>query len=161
MSLPRVVVIAYGNPLRTDDGLAWRAADELQKKFSSPEIEILQVHQLAPELAESISRAHAVIFVDAAAPQPGKTHPGEIRIVEIGEHEINRAPNSALHHQFSAISLLAIARQLYRSCPRAFVATLTGEDFNIGESLSPKIQYALPEFVQRIEKFIRSLIKAR
>jgi hydrogenase maturation protease len=161
MSLPRVVVIAYGNPLRTDDGLAWRAADELQKKFSSPEIEILQVHQLAPELAESISRAHAVIFVDAAVAETEKTWPGEIRIVEIGEDKINRAPNSAFHHQFSPISLLAIARQLYRSCPRAFVVTLTGGDFNVGESLSPKIQRALPEFVQRIEGLIRSLIKAR
>lgn len=161
MSLPRVVVIAYGNPLRADDGLGWRVADDLQKKFSSPEIEILQVHQLAPELAESISRAHAVIFIDAAVAEIGTTRPGEIRIVEIGEHEINRAPNSAFHHQFSVISLLAIARQLYRSCPRAFVATLTGEDFNVGESLSPKIQRALPEFVLRIEGIIRSLMKAR
>lgn len=160
MSNPRVVVIAYGNPLRTDDGAGWHAADELKNRFAAPEVEILQVHQLAPELAENLSTVQAVIFVDAAVAEPGKTHPGEVRIAEINEHKVNQAPHSTFHHQFSPPSLLAIAGKVYHARPRAFVATLTGEDFSPGESLSPKIQRALPEFVQSAEELIRPLVKA-
>jgi len=155
-----VVVIAYGNPLRGDDGLASHAADELRKNLTFPDVEILQVHQLAPELAENLSRSHVVVFVDASAAKPGKTQPGEIGIVEIGKQESNRATGSPFHHQFSPASLLALAAELYHTTPRAFLATMTGEDFSPGERLSPSIEGAMPEFVARIERLIRQLIKA-
>lgn len=47
-----MLIIAYGNLLRGDDGLASRAADELAQKVEPSKVEILQRHQLAPELAE-------------------------------------------------------------------------------------------------------------
>ena len=38
--MPGVLIVAYGNPMRCDDGLAWRAADELERKLSGSEIKI-------------------------------------------------------------------------------------------------------------------------
>ena len=40
--MARVLIIAYGNPMRCDDGLAWRAADEFERKLSDFEVEILR-----------------------------------------------------------------------------------------------------------------------
>src|SRR5579862_9528285 len=51
----KILIIAYGNPLRCDDGIAWRAADALAQKLSDSDVEIVRLHQLAPELAETIS----------------------------------------------------------------------------------------------------------
>lgn len=155
----RVLVVAYGNPLRGDDGLAWRVAEELTRRALRPNVEILERHQLAPELAEDLSRAEAVIFVDAASPQLWNGRPGEIRVAEISEQEPHRSAASPFHHQYSPASLLELAGYLYHARPRAFCVTLTGESFDAGEGLSSAIEAALPKFVARIEKLIRELIK--
>ena len=162
MDRSRVLVIAYGNAVRGDDGLAWRAAEQVKKLFPSadvevPDVKVLERHQLVPELAEELSRSLAVIFVDAAAAQPGKTHPGEIQVAEITDQEVNSA-SEPFHHQFSPMSLVALGKELYQSRPRAFVASLVGEDFAPGENLSPVVERAMPEFVRRIEKLIRDLL---
>ena len=157
MICSRLVVIAYGNPLRGDDGLGWHAAEQLKKTSASSDVEILQEQQLVPELALPIARAKAVIFVDAAAPQATRAHPGEIHIVEIGKEETLRASESPFHHHFSPQSLLALARQLYGARTRAFIATLHGEDFTPGERLSKPVELAMHEFVGRIENLILDL----
>ncbi len=85
--MPRLLIIAYGNPLRSDDGVAWRAAAALQKIFSPDKAEILALHQLGPELAENASRSECVIFVDAST-RSGL--PGEIQVKELqsdSDHE--------------------------------------------------------------------------
>lgn len=158
MSLSQALVIAYGNPLRGDDGLAWRTASELKKRFPGEDVEILERHQLVPELAEQISRSEAVIFVDAAAAEAGKGQPGEIRIVEIVGQEIGRDSSLPFHHQYSPASLLSLAAQLYSAKPHAFIASLVGADFGAGEQLSSAVENAMPEFVAAIEKRIRELI---
>ena len=52
-----VLVIGYGNALRTDDGFGWHAAGRLAADPRLDGAEILQLHQLTPELALDISRA--------------------------------------------------------------------------------------------------------
>ncbi len=153
-----VLVLAYGNPLRGDDGLAWRAAHELKKAIVSPNIEIEQLPQLVPEFAEVIGRSKAVIFLDAATPQPGKTNPGEFFLREVLRQGVGQSVDSAFGHQCSPESLLRLAEELYQAQPRAFIATLTGKDFGSGEKLSPAVELAIPEFVARLEKLIRELV---
>jgi hydrogenase maturation protease len=154
--MPYVLIIAYGNPLRSDDGVAWRAADALEGKFSSAEVEIVRLHQLGPELAESLSRSECVIFVDAAT----GPHPGEIEIKELaGTPQSAKTP--AFGHALSPESIITLAVQLYHACPRALSATITGQIFEHGESLSPAVAAALPEFVARIEGKARELLSDR
>jgi hydrogenase maturation protease len=155
MSDSRLLVIAYGNPLRGDDGLAWLAAKQLKTLFASSDVEILEQQQLVPEIAEAISRVTTVVFIDAAAPQAANTHPGAIAIVEIAKEETKQVGKSPFHHHFSPTSLLALTAQLYGVRPRAFIATLTGEDFGPGERLSAAVEQAMPEFLAQIEKVIR------
>ena len=150
--MPRVLIVAYGNPLRTDDGLAWRAAAALQDKFSSSDVEIVRLHQLAPELAEAVSRSEAVIFVDANAAGTGS--PGEIRCAQIGLPE---AP-PRFSHQISPDGIVALAHQLFGLKPTAVSVTLTGECFDHGESLSPGVTAALPALVARIETLVQQLL---
>ena len=62
--MARALIIGYGNPLRGDDGLGWRAAEQLAEIIPQSEAEVIACHQLTPELAEPISRARLVIFID-------------------------------------------------------------------------------------------------
>jgi hydrogenase maturation protease len=148
--MPRVLIIAYGNPMRSDDGVAWRAAAALEGKLSTPDVEIVRAHQLTPELAETISRCEAVIFVDAANNGP----PGRISSAQI------RPPQATprFSHQLSPAAVVALAHQLFGATPDAFSVTLTGACFDHGESLSPAVQAALPALVARIEAVIQQFL---
>jgi hydrogenase maturation protease len=141
--------------MRCDDGLAWHAADALDRKFSLSDVEIVRCHQLSPELAEALRNCEAVIFVDAAsAAAAGNGPPGEVRNAEIS------VPASAARfsHQLSPSALVALAHKLYDAKPRAVSVTLTGECFDHGESLSPVITAALPALVARIEALVQQLL---
>jgi hydrogenase maturation protease len=149
--MPTVLIVAYGNPLRCDDGVAWRAADALENKFSS-DCKILRLHQLTPELAGTVRNFRAVIFVDAASCDGSQDKPGTIRLDEIrgGASEPAR-----FSHVLSPKKVLDLALQLYGASPRAFVVTVAGENFGHGDSLSAPVVSALPELVARIEHLIK------
>jgi hydrogenase maturation protease len=155
----RVLIIAYGNSLRSDDGLGWRAAEALEGRFTPDQVEILRVHQLAPELAEAMSRSDGVILLDAATPRSTEMKPGDIRVEEF---QRNKAIESARFcHAFSPGSVLELAGALYGIEPRAFFVTMIGEDFAHGEFLSPRVAAALPAMVGRIEALVQEMVSSK
>ncbi len=152
--MPRVLIIAYGNPLRSDDGVAWRAADAVEGKFPASELELTRVHQLAPELAETVSRFEAVIFVDAAE---GKGNPGEVRCEEVSP----AAGEARFSHQLSPRAVLGLAKTLYGTSLNAFSVTLTGQSFEHGEALSPAVVAALPGLIERIVTLAQQFLASK
>lgn len=154
--MPRVLFVAYGNPLRSDDGLAWRAAERLLGRFSAGEVEIQCLQQLGPELAESISQCECVIFVDAAS---GGKNPGDIQIKAM-EADLQTMEAPRFCHALPPVALLGLAERLYGAEPRAYLATIEGQSFEHGEGLTPLVAAALPAFVTRIEELIGTLLAA-
>jgi hydrogenase maturation protease len=151
--MPHVLVLAVGNPLRSDDGLAWLAADELRSTTPPAEIEIVKVHQLTPELAENVSRTAVVIFVDAgAAGEPGTLN---------CERVVASAEESAASHSFTPAALVQLAATLYDASPAAALVSVTGKSFEHGESLSPEVEQALPRLVAKIRELILKAGKER
>ncbi len=149
--MSRVLVIAYGNPLRSDDGLALRAAEELERA-SLPDLEVVRAHQLTPELAEQLTRIEGVVFVDAA--QDGE--PGTLRCGPVTpEPGVIR-----FSHQLTPQQLLSLADTLYGARPKAFYVSITGKSFAHGEGLTPEIAVRIPELVARLTALVGELGKA-
>ena len=144
--MPRVLVLAVGNPLRSDDGLAWHAADELEKVVTSSDVQIKKVHQLTPELCEDVSRAAMVILVDAAA----TGEPGTLNC----ERVVASAEESAASHSFMPAALLQLAATLYGASPAAALVSVAGKSFEHGDLLSPEVEHALPGLVAKIRELI-------
>jgi len=155
--MSRVLIVAYGNPLRSDDGIAWRAADSLDKKFPPSEVEILRVHQLAPELAENASRSDSVIFIDAASVP--SSLPGEIRAEEVCP-TLCAGPSRFSHVQ-TPQDVIALAERLYAARPKSFIVTVAGASFDHGESLSPSAEAALPILIERIVGIVRTFLQQK
>lgn len=132
-----MLVLACGNPLREDDGVAWALATALH----GPGLDVRCVHQLGPELAEDVSRAEAVLFLDAR--EGGE--PGMVSIEDLSP----AAGGPGLSHALSPRALLYCAERLYGRAPRAALLTVAGERFGHGEGLSAKVEAALPEAIQR------------
>jgi hydrogenase maturation protease len=137
----RVLIIGYGNPLRGDDGFGWLAAERLRETLHDPEIEILTLQQLTPELMEPISRAGKVIFLDAAA----TGEPGELLVAPVGP----AVPSTASFTHFATpAGLLAGALALYGAAPPAFLVSIAGTDFSLGAEISEPVRRAAEGLVQ-------------
>jgi hydrogenase maturation protease len=136
---PRVLILAYGNPLRSDDGIAWHVADLLRKRLSSNLVEIVCAHQLTPEFAETVSRACGAIFIDAR----GDGEPGQIYWTRIAT-----ATDSMYgSHMLTPAQLMTLCNVLYENSPAAYEVSVTGECFSHGVQLSDCLKNALPQIV--------------
>jgi hydrogenase maturation protease len=145
--MARILIVGYGNPLKSDDGLGWRAAEEIVRQLPSPEIKVMRVHQLLPEIAEEASRAELAIFIDARTGEPA----GEIGCEELTNEAGARSTYS---HELSASTIVQLARELYGRSPRAYLLTVSGECFEDGETLSPAAQAAVPKLIARVKTLI-------
>jgi len=154
---PHALVIAFGNPFRGDDGLAWRVADDLEKNLESCQAKILRTHQLTPELAQNISGFRAVIFVDAAASTDSGARPGESQFGEIPRQTPDASPSNRLSHHLTPTLVMHLAATLYGTNARGFLMTVTGQNFAHGDGLSPAIESALPGLTSQLRKFIRQV----
>ncbi len=143
---PRVLVIGYGNTVRSDDAIGWRAAEALLKAGVPPDVTVITLHQLDAELAGEAAAADVVVFIDAS--RDGE--PGEVRCARVAA----QPSNILFSHQLTPSALMAIVRTLYLVSPEAFEVTMTGESFEVGESLSPVCEAALPSLVETVSELV-------
>ena len=104
--MAKILVIGYGSPLRGDDGVGWHAAQCLAQAIRGEDVTILACHQLTLELAEQVSRADFVIFIDAR--RDGA--PGRLFCQFV---EPNLSPSCAFSHHLTPPALLTCAQGLY------------------------------------------------
>ena len=117
------LVLAIGNTLRGDDGVAAHVADVLGTRSG---VEVRRVPQLTPELAEEVAATAAVVFVDA-----------DPRVHETRIERVVPAPQrSPFTHTVSTGELVLLAKQLYGFQGTAYVCHVPAEDFTESDSLS-------------------------
>ena len=140
------LVIALGNPLREDDGAGWAVARALRR---AGDLRVLVVHQLTPELADEVSRADAVVFVDARRGGPA----GELRTVAVSPE--GAFAEHGLTHVLDPATLLRYAQVLYGRAPKAWLVSIAGERFGLGDTLSGSVERTVPAAARRIRALAR------
>jgi hydrogenase maturation protease len=140
-----VLLIAYGNVSRRDDGVAVHILRRLRESLGLPALEdddeveerltervsALAVHQLGPELAEEMISYDCVVFIDAHTEGPGWE--------PVHWQEITPAYRpSIVTHYVRPETLLALCLSLYNRAPRGYILSVLGSDFDLGEELSPE-----------------------
>lgn len=122
------LVIGYGNTLRGDDGAGVRAAVMASEQF--PEIDVVTVQELHPEIAEKMTKDASVIFIDAA----------------LGTDQVQIArlhPSSAVEfentHSFSPQALVNACQALYQTALlNTYLIQIPAFDISFSENLSAK-----------------------
>jgi hydrogenase maturation protease len=148
--MTRVLVLGYGNPLRTDDGLGWHVAVQLFRANTSPDVHIVPCHQLTPDLAETASFAENVIFIDCSR----QGNPGDLCCQEV----ISQAGPASFTHDLSPAALLALAAELFGVCPKGWLFSVCGECFEAGEDLSPTVSRRVPELKALVGRTIEDAL---
>jgi hydrogenase maturation protease len=122
-----ILVIGYGNTLRSDDG----AGPKVAEAFSAQEnVRAIATHQLTPELAEDLIQAKQVYFVDAAP----------VKQVTLQRIHLQDYPET-FSHFVTPQGLLNLIKHLYqRPLPEAYFLLIPAENFTIGETFSDLTQ---------------------
>jgi hydrogenase maturation protease len=138
-----ILVVGYGNTLRRDDSVGPKVAEAVAV-LNLPGVRALACPLLTPELAEPVSQARLVIFVDAAVDAPR----------EVQRRKLAPAASSQIMaHAASPATLLALARDVFGHAPEAWWLTIPAEDLGIGEELSPLAQRGFKSAVQEIKRW--------
>lgn len=142
------LLIGYGNPLRCDDGVGWFLADECRSAMNEAAGHIIAAHQLTPEMAEPVSRAREVLFIDASA----TANPG-VWTVQAVKGDPQESLSTLVHHLTPA-TLLTLSQVLYGVAPVGQILTVGGAEFGFGETLSGAVRAALPSLRQYVVDFL-------
>ena len=119
-----LLVIGYGNTLRGDDGVGPRVAEAVGRLWL-PGVRTLICPLLTPELADPVSRARKVIFVDAAVDLPQQV---QWRKLVPGE------TTQLMAHAADPRTLLALARDVFGRSPEAWWLTISRRVFSRGSA---------------------------
>jgi hydrogenase maturation protease len=141
-----ILVIACGSSIRSDDALGPIAADILTRRVIGLPVEVLSVHQLTPELSEPLASAEFAVFIDADT----QGEPGTVTMRSVYPEKASEI----FTHQMTPGALLSASQVLYGRAPAAVLFTLTGENFEIGETLSATVVRALPGLIESVTQLI-------
>ena len=134
-------------PAAGDDGAGWEVASRLAATIPKEAAHFMTVHQLTPELAEPVSEAGLVIFIDAADGENCGTWRSD-------EVKLSPMSGNSLGHHFDVSALLAYSQAIFHSSPQAFVVSVAAKSFEFQNNLTPAVEALLPDVVNYIRKKI-------
>ena len=152
-----VLVIGYGSPLRSDDGVGPAVAERLAGDARLAGADVRAEHQLTPELALDASQARLLVLVDAAEGVPA----GEVVVRDLapvgrggiadgdvaGRVEEGGPP---LTHHLDPAALLALAAGLWGTAPRTVLVGVGPASLELGDVLSPEVAAAVARAAEAV-----------
>lgn len=123
----QILIVGYGNELRGDDAAGVRVARAVAT-WELPNVSVLAVPQLTPELAATLAGVEYAIFVDAG---PGSAE------VDFGVTPLAPCAGGRLEgHTADPGSLLGLSETLYQRSPNAWLLTIPYASVDLGADLS-------------------------
>ena len=144
----RALVLACGNPLQGDNGVALEVAKSLVCGFCDGETEVHWQHQWLPVMAEAISGANLVVFLEASHEIASGAVYARLLVPAASPLE---APDGAI----SPDKLLLLALELYHSLPEeAYLVSIGGDSFECSDQLSQRVRRAIPLALNQVKAIL-------
>jgi len=154
------LVAGFGNVFRRDDGAGPAVVNALRVRLGRAPLDPLDdgfddlghavdtvvLHQLVPELVETIKEYALLIFVDAHV----GNLPEDIRVESLDA----TYTQPFVSHQIHPSTVLALAQQMYGHAPHAVLLSIRGYDFDFGEGLSAQTAALVAAAVEHIQALI-------
>jgi hydrogenase maturation protease len=140
------LIIGLGNQYRRDDAVGLVAARRLKEAVPEP-VRVLEESGEATALMDAWQGADTVILIDALN---SGAKPGTVRRLDAHAQSI---PAGFFHystHAFGVAEAVELARALGQLPPRLIVYGIEGKTFEAGLGLSPEVEKAAQEVVERV-----------
>ena len=150
--LSPILVIGVGNDYRSDDGIGLTIVRTLKAK-ELPEILCLESGGDGISLMETWSNAHKVILIDAIS---SGAQPGIIYRFDALAQSIPASYAFSSTHAFGVAEAIQLARTLDQLPASLIVYGIEGKKFAAGTELSPEIEHAVSEVVERVRREVQA-----
>jgi hydrogenase maturation protease len=144
-----VLIVGYGNSLRTDDGVGPAVAARLVGDPRLAGADIRCEHQLTPELALDASQASLLVLVDAAEGEA----PGQVSMRRLAPSVDS---GTAWTHHLDPSGLVGLARELWGTAPPVIIVSIGPASLELGETLSDVVAPA----VTRAADLVATIVEA-
>jgi hydrogenase maturation protease len=142
-----ILIFGYGNLSRGDDALGPLLLEFIEQNLNLSDIEILNDFQLQVEHALDLQNRELVLFVDAAVNQSCAFAFSRLRA---------QRDKSYTTHAISPAAVLQVYESITgQQAPPAFLLSIKGESFELGEGLTVNAEAHLSEACNFIEKLFR------
>jgi hydrogenase maturation protease len=134
----RILIYAYGNPGRQDDGLGNRFIEEISRWIENenlPHVELESNYQLNIEDAVTIAGRELVVFIDASIE--------DIEDYRLSEVIPSEGRSEFTMHSVSPAFVLALCIRLYDKHPRTYLLSIKGYEWEFREGLSDRAEMNL------------------
>jgi|SRR5436190_14324830 len=142
-----LLVLGYGNTLRSDDGVGRKVIEAIEA-LKLPDVQTLSCDLLTPELADPISHADCVVFVDAAVDAPA-----QVRLRPLAPADSSQI----MAHAADPRTMLALARDVFGHAPTAWWLTIPAQNMGIGEKLSAPAEQGVAKAVEKIRELRKGI----
>ena len=140
------LIIGLGNEYRRDDAVGLVVARRLRE--AAPEgVRVLEESGEGAALIESWQGADTVILIDAVH---SGAKPGTIHRLDAHAQPIAKKFFRFSTHAFGLAEAVELARALGRLPPRLIVYGVEGKSFEAGVGLSPEVEAATQQVVERV-----------
>ncbi len=146
MNEKRQLILGVGNAYRGDDAAGLIVARKLRARLPAP-ITVMEHSGEGAALFDILQQAEHVFLIDAVR---SGAAPGSIFRFTAHEQPL---PTKFFHystHAFSIAEAVALAHALQQLPARLIVYGIEGENFGAGLELSPQVEQAVAEVVERI-----------
>ncbi|MHA2615501.1 MAG: hydrogenase maturation protease [bacterium JZ-2024 1] len=160
----RLLLLGLGNEIRSDDAVGILIVRQIRKKLqqltsnSEPEsnaflskIEIKESEEMGLALLDYIAGYDEVVLVDAV--QTGKAPPGFVH--ELDVENLKALPGLSPHY-LGISEVLALGKTSGLEMPEKvkIFAVEVKDPFTFGTCLTPEVEHAIPEVVERILQYL-------
>jgi hydrogenase maturation protease len=152
----RILIYAYGNPGRQDDGLGNRLVEELEEWIRENGItnaDLESNYQLNIEDAYLISGKDLVIFVDASVEDIDGIHFSPVEPSE-GRSEFTM-------HAASPAFVLALCHKIYNKYPETYLLQIRGYEWEFKEVLSDRAKKNLYKATTFIKEYLAASVSSQ
>jgi hydrogenase maturation protease len=143
---PHILLIGIGNEYRGDDGAGLAAIRSLKAK-GLPGTLFKECTGDGADLIETWRKAQIVLLIDAVS---SGAPPGTLYRFDALTQPMLARYSFHSTHAFGVVEAIELARALHVLPPCLIVYAIEGKNFATGMGLSPEVEYAVREVVERV-----------
>jgi len=151
MKKKRIAVIAIGNELMGDDGIACAVLNALSKEKISQDVDLVDGGTGGISLIHMIRKYKKVIFIDSG---DFGGNPGEIKIFTPEEAVSTKETMRYSLHEGDLLELIHLSKEIGEAPESVKIVAIQPKKIELNTTLSPELIDAIPEIVRDIKSLL-------
>lgn len=144
----KTLVLGFGNPILSDDGVGIKVAHEVVNQLNNPQVTVAETSAAGLSLLDSIVGYDKVIIIDAIQTEKGEAG----QIYRMGTADFSLTKHFSSPHQINLATALELGKMLNLAMPREItVFAVEAEDItSFSEECTPEVEKAIPGVVKMV-----------